>query len=159
MTSNNLIVKRDSEEWKIDRERTFQRTQDAKMRRTELRHANMELERQQRELQNNSVHPANSRLVYREDVILLSDSDSDIGESAHRQAGPEQSAAPDRSVPPGTNALCCVCKDKHPCTAFAPCGHQCVCNTCALKIMEIEKRCPMCRQDASLVMKIFKVSE
>ena len=39
------------------------------------------------------------------------------------------------------NEECCICMDKRRSIVFLPCGHVCVCNTCAKDLIQ----CPLCR--------------
>ena len=43
---------------------------------------------------------------------------------------------------------CCVCLDKQTTHAFVPCGHLCVCSSCAELLMRVDARCPYCRARA-----------
>ena len=50
---------------------------------------------------------------------------------------------------------CCVCLDASKQFMFTPCGHRCVCKTCASDIMRTTKECPICRAAASCIIKVF----
>jgi hypothetical protein len=50
---------------------------------------------------------------------------------------------------------CCVCLDAPKQFMFTPCGHRCVCETCASDVMRTTKECPMCRAAASCIFKVF----
>jgi hypothetical protein len=50
---------------------------------------------------------------------------------------------------------CCVCLDAPKQFVFGPCGHLCVCETCANEVMETAKECPMCRTPALTAFKVF----
>ena len=43
---------------------------------------------------------------------------------------------------------CCVCLDKQTTHAFVPCGHLCVCSSCAELLMRVDAKCPYCRARA-----------
>lgn len=43
---------------------------------------------------------------------------------------------------------CCVCLDKQSTHAFVPCGHLCVCGSCAELLMRVDAKCPYCRARA-----------
>ena len=43
---------------------------------------------------------------------------------------------------------CCVCLDKQSTHAFVPCGHLCVCSSCAELLMRVDAKCPYCRARA-----------
>jgi len=60
-----------------------------------------------------------------------------------------------RSVPASECVVCMDCDATH---AFVPCGHQCVCQTCADRTMgrEGDGKCPCCRVLAFMTIPIFK---
>lgn len=41
---------------------------------------------------------------------------------------------------------CSICMDLLKCVAFLPCNHLCTCTHCAIKILETNKKCPVCRE-------------
>ena len=49
---------------------------------------------------------------------------------------------------------CVVCIRAPKTHAFVPCGHLCVCQSC-VPMMMIKKKCPICRQTATQVIKVF----
>ena len=51
---------------------------------------------------------------------------------------------------------CNVCMNGSCTHAFAPCGHQCVCRTCADLIIGRSGQCPVCRADIMMALPIFK---
>ena len=51
--------------------------------------------------------------------------------------------------------VCVVCLENKKTHAFNPCGHMCVCETCADKIIQGNAKCPMCRGDITSSLKIF----
>lgn len=51
---------------------------------------------------------------------------------------------------------CVICMDREKTNIFVPCGHQCVCATCADRIVGEGKRCPICRALPTCHMKVFK---
>jgi len=53
------------------------------------------------------------------------------------------------------DAECCVCMEAEKTHSFIPCGHRCVCQTCADNIMATTKECPACRTVCVVVCKIF----
>lgn len=53
-----------------------------------------------------------------------------------------------------TAGECVVCIRAPKTHAFVPCGHLCVCQQC-VPMMMIKKRCPICRQKATQVIKVF----
>jgi len=60
--------------------------------------------------------------------------------------------------PPQSNSQqlseCIVCLKEAKTHAFVPCGHLCVCHQCVPKLMS-KKHCPLCRQKATQVIKVF----
>ena len=51
--------------------------------------------------------------------------------------------------------VCVVCLENKKTHAFNPCGHMCVCETCADEIIQRGSNCPMCRGDITSLLKIF----
>jgi len=47
---------------------------------------------------------------------------------------------------------CVVCMDLSPEVAIVPCGHFCLCKTCAQSLQNKKMNCPMCRGDISCVV-------
>ena len=50
---------------------------------------------------------------------------------------------------------CVVCMDGENTHLFFPCGHMCVCKTCAALIMRTTRECPTCRGEAREVVRVF----
>lgn len=50
---------------------------------------------------------------------------------------------------------CVVCLEEARTHVFVPCGHICVCKDCCHKVMKKNKKCPMCKQTATMVMEVF----
>ena len=53
--------------------------------------------------------------------------------------------------------LCVVCMDAPKTHAIVPCGHVCICEGCAEKLLAPQAPlvCPMCREHATMVMKLY----
>ena len=51
--------------------------------------------------------------------------------------------------------VCDVCLENKKTHAFNPCGHMCVCETCANKLIQSGSNCPICRADITSLLKIF----
>ena len=51
--------------------------------------------------------------------------------------------------------VCVVCLDNKKTHAFNPCGHMCVCKTCADIIIQSDSNCPMCRISVTNSLKIY----
>ena len=75
------------------------------------------------------------------------------GKEAADETGEGSSRA---KKPKNDDNTCCVCLDGNKTHAFVPCGHKCVCATCAAKIMEQDATCPMCRAECSMFMRVFE---
>ena len=50
---------------------------------------------------------------------------------------------------------CVVCMDEENTHTFVPCGHKCVCEGCALAIMQIAAECPTCRGEAREAIPVY----
>lgn len=54
---------------------------------------------------------------------------------------------------------CTICMDAPPVMAFVPCGHRCICASCAdglkASVAPREPKCPFCRTEAFMIMKVF----
>jgi len=51
---------------------------------------------------------------------------------------------------------CSVCLDAANSHVLVPCGHKCVCETCAEMIKENEMDCPICRVKVMWVCRVFE---
>lgn len=51
---------------------------------------------------------------------------------------------------------CVICLQSKREYAFVPCGHFCICGDCSVGVANIDGRCPICRREATHLMKIFK---
>eukprot|EP00918_Siedleckia_nematoides_P021852 GHVU01047073.1.p1 GENE.GHVU01047073.1~~GHVU01047073.1.p1 ORF type:complete len:540 (-),score=106.69 GHVU01047073.1:129-1748(-) len=49
---------------------------------------------------------------------------------------------------------CCVCLEADLQAALEPCGHVCVCASCAHRIHELRQKCPICRTSVSSVVRV-----
>ena len=90
---------------------------------------------------------------------------SDGAESNGRGVGGHcQSSNDNKDVPPIANEqqrseTCVVCLDIPSSHAFVPCGHLCVCASCAAMVMKSDSReCPMCRTNPQSAMRVYLVS-
>ena len=70
----------------------------------------------------------------------------------------EQAAEHPTDEPARDDENCLVCMAAAATHAFVPCGHQCVCSTCADRVTgsEGDGRCPYCRVPSMMTMPIFK---
>ena len=55
-----------------------------------------------------------------------------------------------------TGSECDICFDAEKTHAFVPCGHQCVCEGCAVAVMATSALCPFCRDKAVHIMRVHK---
>lgn len=70
--------------------------------------------------------------------------DNSTSSQSHQRQAPNASSSGE----------CVVCIRAPKTHAFVPCGHLCVCQQC-VPMMMIKKRCPICRQKATQVIKVF----
>jgi len=40
--------------------------------------------------------------------------------------------------------------------AMVPCGHACFCESCAMRMAEVDGRCLVCHTEITMVMRVFK---
>ena len=90
---------------------------------------------------------------------------SDGAESNSRGVGGHcQSNNNNREVLPVDNEeqrseACVICLDSPSSHAFVPCGHLCVCLSCAAMVMRSDSReCPMCRTTPQSAMRVYVIS-
>ena len=86
-------------------------------------------------------------------------------EMAEHAASTSAAAEEEVAVAGGADAMpvlddgsvaCCVCLTAAQTHAFMPCGHRCVCATCAELVMDTESpACVLCRQAARECVQIF----
>jgi hypothetical protein len=51
---------------------------------------------------------------------------------------------------------CVVCQDRPPARAVIPCGHHCLCDECAERLVSVGSgQCPLCRENVHSTLKIF----
>ena len=77
---------------------------------------------------------------------LVADMEAGGGEGEEGKDGGEETA----------DNMCDVCFDAEKTHVFVPCGHQCTCEACATHIMADTALCPVCREKAVHVMRVFK---
>ena len=63
-----------------------------------------------------------------------------------------------RAVEPETDPTkqCIVCQDQTKTFAAVPCGHKCLCEQDADQIMKTTKRCPICRSQMTMCIRVFE---
>jgi hypothetical protein len=92
------------------------------------------------------------------DESELSDEQSMDGDTQERDSADVRSSlAVDEPI---EESQCCViCMESKRTHAFVPCGHMCVCQSCAhlpsLRDSQNGKRCPVCRRQSFIVMKVY----
>mmetsp|Transcript_5519 Transcript_5519/g.9120 ORF Transcript_5519/g.9120 Transcript_5519/m.9120 type:complete len:445 (-) Transcript_5519:60-1394(-) len=64
----------------------------------------------------------------------------------------EQLTPQNTEVPPDA---CIICLHQPRSHTFVPCGHVCVCEACGDAALQQSGRCPLCRQDAQQVMRLY----
>jgi hypothetical protein len=77
--------------------------------------------------------------------------DADIQAAITASLSDQPAAAP---AAVSSDAPCVVCNETHDLFAIVPCGHVCVCKTCAEKLSG--QRCPLCRCKIEHFMQLFR---
>jgi hypothetical protein len=81
------------------------------------------------------------------------------GDALRMQQAQAQLGVPPASPVPNPGAeetMCVVCFDAPKDHIIIPCGHQCVCGTCAEALKrEAHPACPLCREPISVTAKVF----
>jgi hypothetical protein len=54
-----------------------------------------------------------------------------------------------------TMGECIVCWEVPRTHVFVPCGHVCACLSCSSRVMNSEKRCPVCNQSSTMSIEVF----
>ena len=82
------------------------------------------------------------------------DSDS---ESPDDEAGADVGAATVNATAANATDDCEVCLvvQREPRLALVPCGHQRFCKSCIRHLESIGSRCPICRADITMVLRLF----
>ncbi len=66
----------------------------------------------------------------------------------------------DRKISSSSSAKvddCVVCHDNEAVRAIVPCGHHCLCDSCAAQVMtSVPKTCPLCRESVQMTLKIYR---
>lgn len=53
---------------------------------------------------------------------------------------------------------CVICMTEEKSVVIAPCGHYCLCNSCALTVKRVQNKCPICRSSMEKIVKIEDIS-
>lgn len=72
-------------------------------------------------------------------------------------AAPVEKSVPDAVLEEAKDAVCTVCMDGVLTHLFAPCGHMCLCKTCATTQFKAGDQCPVCRTVSVSIVQLFKV--
>jgi len=86
------------------------------------------------------------------------DDDADEDEAQTTDQTPPQDAAITSELATRTSDDCCeVCliNGKDPRIALVPCGHQRFCESCAETVHQRGDRCPLCRADITMVLRLY----
>jgi len=75
--------------------------------------------------------------------------------SVDEEPAASSAAGPSRDEGNDEDNTCVVCFSEPRTHAFIPCGHKCICEACGKKVMKKDQLCPMCRDPASQIFKIF----
>jgi hypothetical protein len=63
----------------------------------------------------------------------------------------------DWKEPSSSKVECVICHDGEVVQAMVPCGHHCLCNVCAVHIMNsVPRTCPLCREVVQMTLKIYR---
>eukprot|EP00484_Ammonia_sp_Unknown_P015806 CAMPEP_0197073568 /NCGR_PEP_ID=MMETSP1384-20130603/210669_1 /TAXON_ID=29189 /ORGANISM="Ammonia sp." /LENGTH=498 /DNA_ID=CAMNT_0042512405 /DNA_START=67 /DNA_END=1563 /DNA_ORIENTATION=+ len=54
------------------------------------------------------------------------------------------------------NNVCCICATNQVSTVIVPCGHSTYCNECSQESIKHSNRCPICRQQVTSIITVFK---
>lgn len=77
-------------------------------------------------------------------------------EGRGEQAATGTSAPCSSNAPASDDADCVICLENPGEMAFIPCGHRCICQTCARDLPpEARRNCPQCRQPATDLLRIY----
>jgi len=80
----------------------------------------------------------------------------ELQEAGEETANEEESCRAKKPKDTHVDNTCCVCMVHDKTHLFVPCGHQCVCGTCAETIMKSQPaKCPVCRSICDKVIKVF----
>jgi len=73
-----------------------------------------------------------------------------------QQVQAELGSGSGRPHPDAEETMCVVCFDAHKDHIIVPCGHMCVCASCAEKLTKTRTpTCPVCREPIIQTMKVF----
>jgi len=90
------------------------------------------------------------------ELLFMSKFNFSSGEAGEKEAGVEAGASGvGENVFESIDTECKVCMHAPKSHLFVPCGHMCVCSSCASLIMANTKMCPICCTPASHVIKLF----
>jgi hypothetical protein len=78
------------------------------------------------------------------DRVSLMSADGAPGSKRKGSAGRGGGAVP-------SEGECIVCWEDKACVALSPCGHVCLCETCAPQ----QRQCPVCRSDVSCTLRVY----
>ena len=87
--------------------------------------------------------------------VAAADETSDV-ESDYEHDEQENGLDAEENVPEDDASLLCkICLTKRVTTVLIPCGHALACNSCAMRAMSRDARCPSCRAGVARVQRLF----
>lgn len=92
-----------------------------------------------------------------DDMDLLKVEDRTVAIKPFAHAAPVEKSPPAQVVEETKDAVCTVCMDGALTHLFAPCGHMCLCKTCATTQFKAGDQCPVCRTVSVSIVQLFKV--
>ena len=91
-----------------------------------------------------------------QDALHALDSLQDVQEKGAMPRTTEDPAVQTSDLAACEEDHCVICLTHQKTIAFVPCGHLCVCDQCAQSGKLLRDRCPVCRQQANTLLRIFK---
>ncbi|CAE7030141.1 LUL3 [Symbiodinium natans] len=88
-----------------------------------------------------------------EDLTLLTEGPQAAAQAVHSAQGEDPAVDPG---PVQEDGACVVCLERPADTAVVPCGHLCLCQRCADAMRGQTTLCPMCRNEASSTVRIYR---
>jgi hypothetical protein len=94
--------------------------------------------------------------VSNQDAVLLDSSEQKSVEAlANVSLGIQEASTLNAPTSVASALACVVCFKNHSEFAVVPCGHRCLCEECADKVAFKYALCPMCRKEATMIIRIY----